>query len=147
MDLRIMGRCPLTPEEAALVLAGLGFKSKTYIYLAGSHIYGGDSRMHPFTKLYPNLVTKESLLTPNELAPFRNFSSQVTKSCVYFSRNYGPHSIKISQVSTISYFSTQQLIFNIWLVLKEEVIQYVLTVPHNFNVAREVVLTFSISLL
>lgn len=67
----------MTPEEAALVLAGLGFKRGTYIYLAGSHVYGGESRMYPFTSLYPNLVTKESLLTSDELAPFRNFSSQV----------------------------------------------------------------------
>lgn len=77
VDLRNLGRCPLTPEEAALVLAGLGFKRGAYIYLAGSQIYGGDSTMHPFTRLYPNLVTKENLLTPTELAPFRNFSSQV----------------------------------------------------------------------
>ncbi|CAK9327516.1 unnamed protein product [Citrullus colocynthis] len=76
-ELRITGRCPLTPEEAALVLAGLGFKHRTYIYLAGSHIYGGNSRMQTFTNLYPNLVTKETLLTPSELAPFQNFSSQL----------------------------------------------------------------------
>ncbi|KAJ8761856.1 hypothetical protein K2173_005428 [Erythroxylum novogranatense] len=76
-ELRKQGRCPLTPEEAALVLAGLGFKRGTYIYLAGSHIYGGKSRMKPFTRLYPNLVTKETLLTPSELAPFKNFSSQL----------------------------------------------------------------------
>ncbi|WCJ27226.1 O-fucosyltransferase family protein [Euphorbia peplus] len=76
-ELRRLGRCPLTPEEAALVLAGLGFKRGTYIYLASSQIYGGKSRMHPFTNLYPNLVTKETLLTPKELAPFTNFSSQM----------------------------------------------------------------------
>ncbi|XP_024924324.3 O-fucosyltransferase 8 isoform X1 [Ziziphus jujuba] len=76
-ELRKLGRCPLTPEEAALVLAGLGFKRGTYIYLAGSHVYGGKSRMQSFTSLYPNLVTKESLLTHTELAPFRNFSSQL----------------------------------------------------------------------
>ncbi|KAJ6979280.1 O-fucosyltransferase 8 isoform X2 [Populus alba x Populus x berolinensis] len=76
-ELRNLGRCPLTPEEAALVLAGLGFKRGTYIYLASSRIYGGKSRMHSFTSLYPNLVTKETLLTPSELAPFRNFSSQL----------------------------------------------------------------------
>ncbi|KAL2494668.1 O-fucosyltransferase family protein [Forsythia ovata] len=76
-ELRKMGRCPLTPEEAALVLAGLGFKRGTYIYLAGSQIYGGRTRMHPLTSLYPNMVTKEDLLSPAELAPFRNFSSQL----------------------------------------------------------------------
>ncbi|KAG2303858.1 hypothetical protein Bca4012_062823 [Brassica carinata] len=76
-ELRKTGRCPLTPEEATLVLAGLGFNRGTYIYLAGSQIYGGSSRMLPLTTLYPNLVTKETLLTPQELAPFKNFSSQL----------------------------------------------------------------------
>ncbi|KAI0492083.1 hypothetical protein KFK09_026348 [Dendrobium nobile] len=76
-ELRKFGRCPLTPEEAALMLSALGFKQRTYIYLAGSDVYGGRSRMLPFTSLYPNLVTKEDFLTPSELAPFRNFSSQL----------------------------------------------------------------------
>ncbi|PIN24401.1 hypothetical protein CDL12_02855 [Handroanthus impetiginosus] len=73
-ELRKMGRCPLTPEEAALVLAGLGFDSGTYIYLAGSEIYGRKSRMHPVTSLYPNIVTKEDLLSISELEPFGNLS-------------------------------------------------------------------------
>ncbi|XP_019157921.1 PREDICTED: uncharacterized protein At1g04910 [Ipomoea nil] len=76
-ELRRSGRCPLTPEEAALVLASLGYKHETYIYLAGSEIYGGEYRMQPLTTLYPNLVTKEDLLSPIELAPFRNYSSQL----------------------------------------------------------------------
>ncbi|MED6148447.1 O-fucosyltransferase 8 [Stylosanthes scabra] len=76
-DLRKLGRCPLTPEEAGLVLAGLGFNRNTKVYLASSQIYGGTSRMDPFTRLYPNVITKENLLTPTELAPFRNFSSQL----------------------------------------------------------------------
>ncbi|XLR10824.1 hypothetical protein S83_038762, partial [Arachis hypogaea] len=54
MVLRKMGRYPLTPEEPALVLAGHGFKCGTYVYLAGSGIYGADSRMNPFTRLYIN---------------------------------------------------------------------------------------------
>ncbi|KAL3617019.1 hypothetical protein CASFOL_039413 [Castilleja foliolosa] len=76
-ELRKMGKCPLTPEEAALVLAGLGFDPQTYIYLAGSEIYGGKLRMRPLISLYPNIVTKEDLLSPGELAPFRNFSSKL----------------------------------------------------------------------
>ncbi|VFQ60329.1 unnamed protein product [Cuscuta campestris] len=76
-ELRSEGRCPLTPEEAALVLAGLGFKFETRIYLAGSSIYGGESRMKPLRSLYPNIVTKENLLTHSELAPFRNYSSRL----------------------------------------------------------------------
>ncbi|XVF27475.1 hypothetical protein REPUB_Repub14bG0110600 [Reevesia pubescens] len=77
IDLRKLGICPLTHEEVALVLVALGFKRETYIYLVGSYIYGRSSKMHPFTSLYPNLVTKETLLTSSELAPFRNFSSQL----------------------------------------------------------------------
>ncbi|WOK97179.1 hypothetical protein Cni_G05887 [Canna indica] len=69
---RSLGKCPLTPEEEAL-----GYNHSTYIYLAGSHIYGGQSRMLPFTRLYPNVITKEDILTPSELAPFKNYSSQV----------------------------------------------------------------------
>ncbi|RWW00196.1 hypothetical protein GW17_00036851 [Ensete ventricosum] len=76
-ELRSLGRCPLTPEEAALMLSALGYNHETYIYLAGSQIYGGQSRMLPFTRLYPNVITKEDILTPVELAPFRNYSSQV----------------------------------------------------------------------
>ncbi|CAM8907767.1 unnamed protein product [Rhodiola kirilowii] len=75
--LRSLGRCPLTPEEAALFLAALGYEHGTYIYVAGSSIYGGISRMQSLHNLYPNVVTKEDLLTPSELAPFRNFSSQL----------------------------------------------------------------------
>ncbi|QHO23882.1 uncharacterized protein DS421_12g367390 [Arachis hypogaea] len=58
MVLRKMGRYPLTPEEPALVLAGHGFKCGTYVYLAGSG-------------RFPCSVA------PNELEPFKNFSSQL----------------------------------------------------------------------
>ncbi|KAL8130373.1 hypothetical protein V2J09_019528 [Rumex salicifolius] len=46
-ELKLSGRCPLTPEESALVLTSLGFKH-------------------------------EDLLTDDELAPLKNFSSQLT---------------------------------------------------------------------
>ncbi|KAL3685516.1 hypothetical protein R1sor_003538 [Riccia sorocarpa] len=75
--LREDGKCPLTPEEAVLMLAALGFKRSTRIYLAGSHIYGGEERMAILTNLYPNIVTKRTLLTEEELAPFTNHSSQM----------------------------------------------------------------------
>lgn len=75
--LRKEGKCPLTPEEAVLMLVALGFKRGTRIYLAGAHIYGGQSRMVALTSLYPNLVTKEDLLSPKEIEPFINSSSQL----------------------------------------------------------------------
>lgn len=72
------------------MLAALGFKRKTRIFVAGSQIYGGRSRMIALTSLYPKLVTKENLLTTAELEPFRNFKSQVIKclniiTCLYHS--------------------------------------------------------------
>ncbi|KAK8642219.1 hypothetical protein V6N13_011575 [Hibiscus sabdariffa] len=75
--LRSEGLCPLTPEEAVLMLAALGFNRKTQIYVAGAQIYGGKSRLAALSNLYPNLVTKEDLLSPTELEPFMNFSSQL----------------------------------------------------------------------
>ncbi|GJM98226.1 hypothetical protein PR202_ga15215 [Eleusine coracana subsp. coracana] len=74
---RSLGRCPLTPEEAGLVLSALGYDRRTFIYVAGSQIYGGAPRLRPLTRLYPNLVTKEDVLTADELAPFKNFSSRL----------------------------------------------------------------------
>lgn len=59
------------------MLAALGFRRKTHIFVAGANIYGGGSRLSALNNLYPNLVTKEGLLSPTELEPFRNFSSQV----------------------------------------------------------------------
>ncbi|XWS15537.1 hypothetical protein CRYUN_Cryun34aG0008500 [Craigia yunnanensis] len=76
--LRSEGLCPLTPEEAVLMLAALGFNRKTHIYVAGAQIYGGTARLAALTSLYSNLVTKENLLSSKELEPFMNFSSQVT---------------------------------------------------------------------
>ncbi|KAF2303686.1 hypothetical protein GH714_021220 [Hevea brasiliensis] len=75
--LRSEGLCPLTPEEAVLMLAALGFNRKTHIFVAGASIYGGQPRLAALTSLYPNLVTKEKLLSATELEPFSNFSSQL----------------------------------------------------------------------
>ena len=59
------------------MLAALGFKRVTRIYLAGAHMYGGEAKMALLKYLYPNIVTKEDILTEEEIAPFRHFSSQV----------------------------------------------------------------------
>ncbi|KAK7262128.1 hypothetical protein RJT34_29688 [Clitoria ternatea] len=76
-ELRSEGLCPLTPEEAILMLAALGFNRKTHIFVAGSNLYGGRSRLVALTSLYPRLVTKENLLSSAELEPFANYSSQL----------------------------------------------------------------------
>jgi hypothetical protein len=66
------------------MLAALGFKRKAHIFVAGSQIYGGQSRLAALTSLYPNLVTKEKLLSSTELEPFVNFSSQVIMLLFYY---------------------------------------------------------------
>ncbi|XP_078175043.1 O-fucosyltransferase 15-like isoform X1 [Carex rostrata] len=75
--LRSEGQCPLTPEEAVLMLAALGFKRSTQVYIAGAKIYGGKSRMAAVRHLYPRIATKETLLSVSEIEPFQNFSSQL----------------------------------------------------------------------
>lgn len=59
------------------MLAALGFSRRTHIYLAGAHIYGGSARLAVLTTLFPNLVTKENLLSSTEMKAFANSSSQV----------------------------------------------------------------------
>ncbi|PKA48837.1 Uncharacterized protein AXF42_Ash016353 [Apostasia shenzhenica] len=81
--LRSEGQCPLMPEEAVLMLAALGFKRNTRIYVAGADIYGGKSRMRALKSLYSNLANKETLLSPSEIEPFRNYSSQVSEDLGY----------------------------------------------------------------
>ena len=67
----------LSPEEEVLMLAALGFKPTTSIYVADTDIYGGKSRMVVFRSLYPNLATKESLISSSEIKPFLNLSYQL----------------------------------------------------------------------
>lgn len=76
-EIRSEGLCPLTPEEAVLMLAALGFNRKTHVFVAGAQIYGGTRRLGALNSLYPYLVTKENLLSATELEPFKNFSSQL----------------------------------------------------------------------
>jgi hypothetical protein len=63
------GKCPLTPLEVGLVLRGMGFPRSTPIYLAAGKIYGG---LPPaLLDMFPNIHSKETLLSAEELAPFQ----------------------------------------------------------------------------
>jgi len=53
-----------------MMLRGMGFNNNTSIYLASGRIYHAEKYLAPFIKMFPNLYTKESLATPDELAPF-----------------------------------------------------------------------------
>lgn len=74
---RSQGLCPLTPEEAALVLQALGFDKDTQIYIASGEIYGGWRRLAALRTAFPQIVKKEMLLDPEELRQFQNHSSQM----------------------------------------------------------------------
>ncbi|KAF5739677.1 hypothetical protein HS088_TW12G00886 [Tripterygium wilfordii] len=74
---RISGKCPLTPLEVGMVLRGMGLDNDTSIYLASGKIYQAERHLAPLRKMFPLLYTKESLSTPEELAPFEDYSSRL----------------------------------------------------------------------
>lgn len=53
------------------MLRGMGFDKNTYIYLASGKIYNAEKTMAPLLEMFPNLLTKEKLASPEELAPFK----------------------------------------------------------------------------
>eukprot|EP00897_Mesotaenium_endlicherianum_P008197 jgi/Mesen1/7405/ME000388S06624 len=74
---RAAGECPLTPEEVGLMLRAMGYGKDTQVFIASGKIYGGKRRMARLLSIFPNTVRKEMLVTAEELAPFRNHSSQL----------------------------------------------------------------------
>ncbi|KAL6646346.1 hypothetical protein ACP70R_017954 [Stipagrostis hirtigluma subsp. patula] len=74
---RRQGRCPLTPEEVGLMLRALGYGKDVHIYVASGEIYGGARTLAPLKALFPNLHTKETISSKEELAPFSKYSSRM----------------------------------------------------------------------
>ncbi|CAN0892484.1 O-fucosyltransferase 11 [Linum grandiflorum] len=74
---RIEGKCPLTPLEVGMILRGMGFDNSTSIYIASGKIYQAERHLKPLLKMFPLLYFKESLATPEELAPFEGHSSRL----------------------------------------------------------------------
>ncbi|GFY96377.1 O-fucosyltransferase family protein [Actinidia rufa] len=75
--IRLNGKCPLTPLEVGLMLRGMGFDKNTSIYLASGKIYDAERNMDPLLEMFPLLQTKDMLTSPEELAPFKNYSSRM----------------------------------------------------------------------
>lgn len=75
--IRMNGKCPLTPLEVGIMLRGMGFDNNTSIYLAAGKIYKAEKNMLPLRQMFPLLQTKEMLTMPEELAPFKDFSSRM----------------------------------------------------------------------
>ncbi|KAL8141218.1 hypothetical protein V2J09_007239 [Rumex salicifolius] len=84
-ELRVQGRCPLTPEEIGLLLVALGFSNKTGLYLASHTVYGGEARVSALRSLYPRIEDKYSLASANELAKVEGKSSLLAAVDYYVS--------------------------------------------------------------
>ncbi|ONK77226.1 uncharacterized protein A4U43_C02F4380 [Asparagus officinalis] len=63
---RLIGKCPLTPEEVGLILRSMGFENNTKIYIAAGELFGGDRFMKPFRSLFPNLENHNTV-SPNKI--------------------------------------------------------------------------------
>ncbi|CAI9769771.1 unnamed protein product [Fraxinus pennsylvanica] len=74
---RRQGRCPLTPEEVGLMLRALGFGNDVHIYVASGEIYGGEETLAPLRALFPNLHSKETIASKEELAALSSYSSRM----------------------------------------------------------------------
>lgn len=74
---RRQGRCPLTPEEVGLMLRALGYSSDVHIYVASGEVYGGEDTLAPLKALFPNLHSKDTLTTKDEMAPFLSYSARM----------------------------------------------------------------------
>ncbi|KAK1311437.1 Uncharacterized protein QJS10_CPA08g01113 [Acorus calamus] len=75
--IRMNGKCPLSPLEVGMMLNAMGFDSTTTVYVAAGKIYKAERNMAPLRRLFPLLETKESLASPEELAPFKGYSSRL----------------------------------------------------------------------
>lgn len=79
------------------MLRGLGFGSDVHLYVASGEVYGGEETLAPLKAMFPNYHTKETLASPEELAPFLPFSSRMAaidfivcdESNVFVSNNNG----------------------------------------------------------
>ncbi|KAK7283785.1 hypothetical protein RIF29_13531 [Crotalaria pallida] len=74
---RRQGRCPLTPEEVGLMLRALGYGSDVHIYVASGEVYGGEETLAPLKSLFPNIHSKDTIATKEELEAYSQFSSRM----------------------------------------------------------------------
>ena len=53
------------------MLRGMGFDNNTAVYVAAGKIYKAEKYMAPLKQIFPRLETKDTLASPEELAPFQ----------------------------------------------------------------------------
>nr|GEZ70852.1 O-fucosyltransferase 6-like [Tanacetum cinerariifolium] len=74
---RRQGRCPLTPEEVKLMLRALRYSSNVHIYVASGEVYGGEDTLSPLKALFPNIHSKDTIVTKEEMTPFQSCSAEM----------------------------------------------------------------------
>lgn len=57
--------------QVGMMLRGMGFDNTTSVYVAAGKIYKEEKFMAPLKLMFPYLQTKDTLATPEELAPFK----------------------------------------------------------------------------
>ena len=73
------------------MLRGMGLDNNTSVYVAAGKIYKADKYMAPLKQLFPLLETKETLATPEELAPFQVLSYCCSYSTFLRNEQCGKH--------------------------------------------------------
>ncbi|KAL2895525.1 O-fucosyltransferase 16 [Bienertia sinuspersici] len=74
---RRQGRCPLTPEEVGLMLRALGYGKDIHIYVASGEVYRAEETLAPLRALFPNIHSKDTIASKEELQSFSKFSSRM----------------------------------------------------------------------
>ncbi|GJY61032.1 ribonuclease H-like domain-containing protein [Tanacetum coccineum] len=64
-------------EEVGLMLRALGYSKDVHLYVASGEVYGGDKTLAPLRALFPNIHSKDTITTKDELKPFSTFSSHM----------------------------------------------------------------------
>lgn len=59
------------------MLRALGYGKDINIYVASGEVYGGEETLNPLRELFPNIYSKETIATEQELKPFASFSSRM----------------------------------------------------------------------
>lgn len=59
------------------MLRALGYGDDVHLYVASGEIYGGGETLAPLKALFPNLYTKESITSKEEMSRFSYYSSRL----------------------------------------------------------------------
>lgn len=91
---RLLGLCPLTPEETALVLQALGFGRDTRIYIASGEIYGSERRLSALRVAFPRIVSSLPITSDGTNcyhlffeSIFKQSTARELQSCIWILEN------------------------------------------------------------